>query len=97
MYKKNISFKIILNNRFLVFQTQGLYCHDLIFCKWVNLQNPDIGMKVRMRLTGKQCRKGLLEWGTSINTSCTTYKRRALQGNIFMFLLQGVFLSNLFS
>ena len=35
-----VSFKIILNKRFLVFKTQGLYFHELIFCKWVNLQNP---------------------------------------------------------
>ena len=33
-----ISFKIILNNRFLAFNIQGLYCQELIFCKWVNLQ-----------------------------------------------------------
>ena len=33
-----ISFKIILNNRFLFFEIQGLYCQKLIFCKWVNLQ-----------------------------------------------------------
>ena len=32
-----ISFKIMLNKRFLIFKTQGLYCHELIFCKWVNL------------------------------------------------------------
>ena len=39
MYKQfYISFKIILNNRFLVFKIQGLYCPELIFCKWVNLQ-----------------------------------------------------------
>ena len=29
MYKQfNISFKIILNKRFLVFKTQGFYCHE---------------------------------------------------------------------
>ena len=34
MYKQfYISFKIILNKRFLVFKTQGLYCYELIFCK----------------------------------------------------------------
>ena len=51
MYKQfYISFKIILNKRFLVFKTQGLYCHELIYCKWVNLhKNPDIKMKVRMK------------------------------------------------
>ena len=37
-----ISFKIILNKRFLVFKTQGLYCHELIYCKWVNLQKTQI-------------------------------------------------------
>ena len=41
MYKQfYISFKIILNNKFLVFKIQGLYCHELIFCKFVNLQKP---------------------------------------------------------
>ena len=41
MYKQfHISFKIILNNRFLVFNIQGLLSHELIFCKWVNLQKP---------------------------------------------------------
>ena len=30
--------KIILNKGFLVFKTQGLYCHELIYYKWVNLQ-----------------------------------------------------------
>ena len=34
------SFKIILSKRFLVFKTQGIYCHELIFCKWVNLEKP---------------------------------------------------------
>ena len=33
-----ISFKILLNKRFLVFKIQGLYCHELIFYKWVDLQ-----------------------------------------------------------
>ena len=28
-----ISFKIILNRRFFVFKAQGLYYHELIFCK----------------------------------------------------------------
>ena len=32
--------KIILRKKFLVFKTQGLYCHELIFSKWVNLQKP---------------------------------------------------------
>ena len=50
-----ISFKIILNNRFLVFKIQGLYCHELFFCKWVNLQNPDIGIKVRMKSYDESC------------------------------------------
>ena len=51
MYKQfYISFKMILNKRFLVFKTQGLYCHELIYCKWVNLQKKtDIKMKVRMK------------------------------------------------
>ena len=31
-------YKIILNERFLVVKTQDLLCHELIFCKWVNLQ-----------------------------------------------------------
>ena len=35
-----ISSKTILNKRFLLFKTQGLYCLELIFCKWVNLQQP---------------------------------------------------------
>ena len=35
-----ISSKTILNKRFLLFKTQGLYCLELIFCKWVNLQKP---------------------------------------------------------
>ena len=26
--------------KFLGFHTQDLYCHELIFCKWVNLQKP---------------------------------------------------------
>ena len=41
MYKQfYISFKIMLNKQFLAFKTQGLYCHELIFCKWVHLQKP---------------------------------------------------------
>ena len=35
-----ISFKIILNKRFLVFKIHDLYCHELIFCKPLNLQKP---------------------------------------------------------
>ena len=39
MYKQfYISFKIMVNNTLLVFKIQGLYCHELIFCEWVNLQ-----------------------------------------------------------
>ena len=30
--------KVILSRRFFVFKSQGLYYHELIFCKWVNLQ-----------------------------------------------------------
>ena len=45
----NQSFRIILNKRLLVFKTQGLYCRELIFCKWVNCEKPDIRMKVRMK------------------------------------------------
>ena len=44
-----ILFKTIINKRFLVFKTQDLYCHQLIICKWLNLQNPDIKMKARMK------------------------------------------------
>ena len=37
MHKKfHISFNN--TNRFLIFKIQGLYCHELILCKWVNLQ-----------------------------------------------------------
>ena len=39
VYVQAISSKLILNKRLLVFKTQGLYCHELIFCKWVNLEN----------------------------------------------------------
>ena len=40
MYKKfYISFKMILNKRFLVLKTQSLYCHKLIYCKWINLKD----------------------------------------------------------
>ena len=34
------SFKIILSKIFLVFKRPGIYCHELIFCKWVNLEKP---------------------------------------------------------
>ena len=37
-----ISFRIILNKRFLVFKTQDLYCHELIFCKWVKFAKTEI-------------------------------------------------------
>ena len=41
MYKQfYISFKITLNKGLLVFKTQSLYYHELIYCKWVNLQKP---------------------------------------------------------
>ena len=40
MCKQYISFKTILDKRFLIFKTQGLYCYELIFCKLVNLQKP---------------------------------------------------------
>ena len=41
MYKQfYIYFKTILNKRFLVSNTQGLYCRELFFCKWVNFQKP---------------------------------------------------------
>ena len=33
-----ISFKMIPNKGFLVSKTQGLQCHELIFCKSVNLR-----------------------------------------------------------
>ena len=35
-----ISFKTILNNRFLVFKIQRLYCHEYVFWKLFNLQKP---------------------------------------------------------
>ena len=41
MYKQY--FYLLQNNtteRFLVFKTQGLYYHELIFCKLVNFQKP---------------------------------------------------------
>ena len=57
MYKQYyIPFKIILNKRFLVFKTQGLYRHELIFCKWVNLHKPDTRIKVRMKSLDESCR-----------------------------------------
>ena len=37
------SLYLIQNNtkqKFLVFKAQSLYCHELILCKWVNLQRP---------------------------------------------------------
>ena len=34
------SFKIILSKRFFVFFRPGIYCHELVFCKWVNLEKP---------------------------------------------------------
>ena len=49
MYNLYIYFEIILNKRFLVSNTQDLYCQELVFCKWVNSKNRDIGMKVRMK------------------------------------------------
>ena len=93
-----ISVETILNKRFLVFKTQYLYCHELIFCKQVNLQKKDIRMKVRCKfrvsVTGAQLRifrdrAGFLEQcHTSINTSCATYIRRAPQGKMFVFFCQ---------
>ena len=41
MYKQfYISFKIILNKRFLVPKRQGLHCDELIFRKLLNLLKP---------------------------------------------------------
>ena len=60
-------FKIILNKRCLVFKTQGLCYHELIFCKQVNLQKPryqdgsqDESYKRQIRNLG---RIGFLEQG----------------------------------
>ena len=73
MYKQfYISFKIILHKSFLVFKKQGLYCHELIFCKWNFFEAEQISWNR----------------GTSINTSCATHKRRAPQGKIFVLFLQ---------
>ena len=50
-----------------------------------------VRMKVRMTVTGAQPgRAEQVSWnrGTLINTSCTTDKRRAAQGKIFVFYLQ---------
>ena len=54
-----ISFNIILNKRFLIFKTQGLYCHELVSCKWVNLPKTQIlgwklGWKAMLEVTGTQ-------------------------------------------
>ena len=39
---------------FWFLKTQDLYCDELIFCKWVNLQKPDIRMKVELKVTVAQ-------------------------------------------
>ena len=65
MYKQisSVFFKIILNKRFLVSKTQGLYC-----------KNPDIGMKVRIKSQDESYNQEFfraeqvsLNMGTSIN------------------------------
>ena len=97
-----ISFKTIVSNRFLVFKIPGLYCHELIFCKWVNLQKhflilwqKDIGTKVLMRYDesykAHRTEQVPSNRGTPINTLCTTCKTRAPQENIFVFFLQDFF------
>ena len=58
MYKQfDISFKIMINKRLLAFKTQDLYCHELISCKLVNFQKPDIRMKVRMKSKDESYRR----------------------------------------
>ena len=57
-------------------------------------------MKVRMKSQVESYRRATrnflgvekISWkrSTSINTSCKTYKRRALQGKIFLFFLQDI-------
>ena len=85
-----ISFKIILNKRFLVFKIHELYCHELIFCKPLNLQKPrqqyeKLIWKLQVR-TKNFFGAEQIFWNrdTSINTSCASYKRRALQGEILI-------------
>ena len=46
-------FKVILKRRFLVFKRQGLYCHELIFFKWVNFRMK-VMMKVKLKVTCAQ-------------------------------------------
>ena len=95
-----ISFNIILNKRFLIFKTQGLYCHELIYCKWVNLQKPRYQDESQDEMLSWKLQAhnqgffgaGQVSWNRStlINTSCTTYKRRAPQRKIFLFFLQDI-------
>ena len=90
-----ISFKIILNIRFLLFKIQGWYCHQFVLCKWVNLQKPrnwdkKYDEKLGWELQGHRGEDSL-NGSTLINTLSTTCKRRALQGNICAFFLHDSF------
>ena len=96
MYKQfYISLKIILNKRFLVFKTHCLYCHELIFYKWVNLQKPRHQYEQLSSILQLRNQEFFgtekISWrrDASINTSCVTYKKRALQGETFAFFPQG--------
>ena len=87
-----ISFNIILNKRFLIFKTQGLYCHELIYCKWVNLQKPRYQDESQDEMLSWKLQAhnqgffvaGQVSWNrnTLIKTSCTSctlIKTSALQ------------------
>ena len=93
-----IFFEIILNKKFLVSKTQDLNCHELIFCKWVNLQKPRYWDESQDKKLGRELQTHNQEFfgakqvswnrGTSIYTSRTTFKRRVPQGKNFVFFLQ---------
>ena len=71
----------------------GLISKSLkILWKWLQILRWKLGWKVRMRVTGAQPETGAdqVSWnrGTSINTTCTKYKRRTPQEKNFVFFLQ---------
>ena len=98
-----ISFKITLNKRFLVFKTQGLYCHELIY--WKKLMSEfaktqiliwKLIWTVKLKVTGAHqgfFGAGQVSWNKStlIKMSRTTYKGRAPQAKVSLFFLQDIF------
>ena len=72
----------------MISNIQGLFCHELIFCKRVNLQKPKYWDKVRMRVTGAQDRADFLKWGHFDKHFVYDIQKKSSAWKKFVFFLQ---------